>query len=150
MSNNDKLKYYMSLKYNIEISPIPIEDGGGFEAFIPQLGRLTMNGCGETPCEALQNLDEVKESLFSMWLKKGLDIPEPKECFEETYSGKILLRVSKEMHRDLVLSAKNQGISLNAYLNQTISLGHSLNCFKENLNNLLKTHSYALDHSSRC
>ncbi len=72
---NRDLNYYMLFPYKIEIEPFSEEDGGGFEALIPQLGRMTMTGAGETPQEALQCLEEVKETIFSMWLEEGFDIP---------------------------------------------------------------------------
>lgn len=77
--NIHDVNYYMKLPYKIVIEPIPDEEGGGFEAFIPQLGRMTMTGSGDTPEEALENLRNVQETLFEMWIKEGVHIPEPEE-----------------------------------------------------------------------
>jgi predicted RNase H-like HicB family nuclease len=149
--NKRDLNYYMSLKYKIEIEAIAPEDGGGWEAFIPQLGRLTMTGAGETPEEALQCLEEVKETIFTMCLEEGTPIPEP-ERSSESFSGRILFRTTRDMHRELVYTAKQQNVSLNTYLKQVVDLGHSLDCFKKGLNNTTqewfnehRTHDLNLD-----
>jgi predicted RNase H-like HicB family nuclease len=77
MNNVPKIDYYLSLPYRIEIVPIPQNLGGGYEAFIPQLGRSTVTGCGETPEEALHSLSEVKETVFTIWIEQNTPIPLP-------------------------------------------------------------------------
>ncbi|MEW6238479.1 MAG: toxin-antitoxin system HicB family antitoxin [Candidatus Omnitrophota bacterium] len=128
---NRDLNYYMSLPYKIEIEPLREEDGGGFEAFIPQLGRMTMTAAGDTEEEAIQILREVKETLFSHWIEEGFPIPEPEE--ESPYNGRILVRTTKELHRELAIEAKKQGVSLNAFINQSLLLGYTFQSFKMNL-----------------
>ncbi len=145
---NRDVKYFMSLPYKILIEPIPEEEGGGFEAFIPQLGRMTMTGAGDTPEEALENLRDVQETLFKMWIEEGVSIQEPEMEIhpEAKFSGRILLRTTKEMHRELVYTAETQGVSLNSYLNQAIQLGYSLSCFKKNLKNTIAESSCLQTH----
>lgn len=127
----------MNLPYKIEINPISEHEGGGYEANIPQLGRMTMTGMGDTPAEALESLHDVKETVFTMWLEKNKPIPEPRKDENETScNGKILLRISKELHRELIFNAKEQGLSLNSYLQQVILLGFSLETFKHNAQNI--------------
>jgi len=71
------LNYYLNLKYSIEINPIPEEEGGGYEACIPQLGRYAFVGDGDTIEEALKSLEEIKKDIFEDWYKRGKEIPEP-------------------------------------------------------------------------
>ncbi|HNW58485.1 MAG TPA: hypothetical protein PKI62_02265 [bacterium] len=71
------LKYYLNLEYQITISKIPANEGGGYSACIEQLGKYAFIGDGETIEEALEDLKEVKEILFTEYLKKGIIIPEP-------------------------------------------------------------------------
>jgi predicted RNase H-like HicB family nuclease len=52
-----ELEYYLSLPYQIEVKVIPDEEGGGFMARLPQFGILGIIGNGESPEEALPNLD---------------------------------------------------------------------------------------------
>lgn len=78
MKSETKLKHFLSLPYRIEIIPIPADEGGGYEAFIPDLGRWTMTGEGDSPEEALRSLQTIKEELFRTWLEEGKEIPLPK------------------------------------------------------------------------
>ena len=71
MDIDKKVKYYCSLPYRIEIVPIPEDLGGGYEAYLPELGRNAMTGAGETPEEALQSLREVKVTVFTIALEEG-------------------------------------------------------------------------------
>ena len=117
---NKDLNYYLSLRYKIEINPIPEEDGGGFEACIPALGKGAFLGIGKTITEALEHLEEVKRDFFKDYLKKGIKIPEP-EIEEEAYSGRLLLRMPKFLHKNLSLQAKENELSLNQYLNYLLA-----------------------------
>jgi len=71
------LSYYMSLPYKVDVLEIVEEDGGGYEARIPQLRKWTMVACGESVDEAIRNLDEVKITFFEKWIEEGFNIPEP-------------------------------------------------------------------------
>ena len=116
------LDYYLKLRYKVEITPIPEEDGGGYDASIPQLGRMAFRGYGKTIDEALAHLEAVKKDLFERYLKKGIDIPEP-AIEEEKYSGRILLRIPFYLHKELAKLAKKENISLNQLLNHLIERG---------------------------
>lgn len=116
------LNYYLGLKYKIEIVPFSEEDGGGFEARIPQLGRLAFLGYGETVEEALAHLEVVKKDLFERYLREGIDIPEP-ELEEERYSGHILLRIPPYLHKEIAEFARKNDISINHCLNNLIERG---------------------------
>lgn len=39
---------------------------------------------------------------------------------EKPFSGKFLVRVSPEMHREIMMDARRQGKSLNAYVNEKL------------------------------
>ena len=61
--------------YQIVISPLPVEDGGGFFAQIPDLP-----GChsdGETPHEALTNVYDAFEEWIDSMQRMGATIPSP-------------------------------------------------------------------------
>jgi predicted HicB family RNase H-like nuclease len=109
------LSYYMSLPYTIQVIPIPVDEGGGFTAQLPELGKYAIAGDGDTPEEAIRDLDQVKEARFKYYLEKGLSIPEPKSE-KEDFSGRFVLRLPKEMHRLLALKAGENQTSLNTYL----------------------------------
>ena len=116
------LNYYLNLRYKVEIVPFNEEDGGVYEARIPQLGREAFRGYGDTIEEALAHLEVVKRDLFKMYLRDGVQIPEP-EKEGERYSGRILLRIPFYLHEELSQLARKEDISLNQLLNHLIERG---------------------------
>ena len=112
-----KLDYYLSLRYPVEIIPIPEDEGGGYMARIPQFGDAIV-GDGNTPEEALADLEEFKKERFFDFLKEGKLIPEPEK---EKYSGVFIVRVPKFLHRALAEEAKRNGVSFNQFVNTLLS-----------------------------
>ncbi|WP_371862799.1 toxin-antitoxin system HicB family antitoxin [Lentilactobacillus rapi] len=46
-------------------------------------------------------------------LKDGIEIPEP---VDESFSGRITLRMPKSLHKELTVLAKEENVSLNQYV----------------------------------
>ncbi len=69
------LEKHLTLPYHVEITEIHEEEGGGFLACIPFLGKYAFLGDGETLEEALKNLEETKKYLFQKYLQQGIPIP---------------------------------------------------------------------------
>jgi len=113
---NKDLDYYLSLEYPAEIRHFTQEDGGGYQATIPILGRGSFVGHGDTPEEAYNNLQECKKEIFEELLSAGVEIIEPPTEDIDEYSGKFIARIPRELHRDLVEAAKLSGTSLNQYI----------------------------------
>lgn len=120
MINEKNLNYYISLHYPIEVLPFDSEDGLMYEACIPQLGRYAFTGIGETADQAIESLNKIKGELFSQMIEEGKDIPEPEDP-EEDFSGKLLLRMDKSLHKELALVARNKNISLNKQINEILN-----------------------------
>jgi antitoxin HicB len=75
---------------------------------------LEFPGCialGDTAAQALETLEEVAESWIESALARGQAIPEPMESNE--YSGKLVLRLPRRLHRSAALAAERDGVSLN-------------------------------------
>jgi antitoxin HicB len=115
------LNYYKNLSYPVEVYKIPDDEGGGYSACIPQLGRYAFLADGESPDEAVSNLEEVKKDLFEEYLERGIPIPEPILEDEEEYSGKFIIRIPKQLHRQIALRAKKESVSLNQYVTHLLS-----------------------------
>jgi len=74
-------------------------------------------GCiavGGTAAEALSNLDEVAADWIAAELEQGHEIPEPMDT--AGFSGKLVLRMSKGLHRRAALAAEREGVSLNSFI----------------------------------
>jgi predicted HicB family RNase H-like nuclease len=116
------LEYYLSLPYRIEVVPIRPEEGGGYMATLPEVGRMAITGDGETPEEAIRDLEKQQRERFAEYLAKGVRIPEPAP--REEYSGRLMLRMPKSLHRDLAAQARENAVSLNQFV--TYLLGKSI------------------------
>jgi antitoxin HicB len=114
------LDYFMALPYRMELEPIPAEQGGGFSASIPLLGRYALCADGNTVEEALDKLEEIKREVFTTCLEEGVVIPEP-DPEEDEYSGRFVLRIPKYLHRELALRAKTNNTSLNQFVSCLLS-----------------------------
>ena len=103
------LDHYLSLKYRASV--YQDEDGD----YIVEVEDLP--GCladGKTPSEAFENLREAKRSWMQSRRAAGLEIPEPRQIDE--YSGRILVRMPRSLHRRLSEQAKAEDVSLNQYM----------------------------------
>ncbi|NLJ74927.1 MAG: type II toxin-antitoxin system HicB family antitoxin [Firmicutes bacterium] len=105
--------------YSVRLSQLSEGDGGGWIAYVPELeGCLTD---GETPDEAYNNLKEV----LALWLEVAREteknIPAPRIHDEPRHSGRIVLRMPKNLHTILAAQAEQEGVSLNQYMVSLLS-----------------------------
>ncbi|HWR59225.1 MAG TPA: type II toxin-antitoxin system HicB family antitoxin [Thermodesulfovibrionales bacterium] len=95
------------------------EEDKGFIAVIPDLP-----GCsafGETDEEAIREVRTAQTLWLRTARKEGRKIPHPST--EESYSGKILARTPKSLHKALIEKAKEEGVSLNQLVVYLLSTG---------------------------
>ncbi len=128
------IEYYMKLPYTIEI--VPYKDGGYF-------GRIKeLEGCmteGDTLEEVLELLEDAKKAWLEIALEDSIEIPLPESMREEKeYSGKILLRLPKSLHKKLVEAAQKEGVSVNAYIVSLLSKRNAEREFLRILNEKLE------------
>lgn len=122
MENN--IEFYLEKFYRIEIKGIPEEEGGGFVASLPQFGQSGIIADGDTPEEAIQELERVKELRFKYYLDEGLEVPLPvDELLDDDFSGRFVTRVPSFLHRELAAEAKKCGVSVNLLVNNLLSSG---------------------------
>ncbi len=83
----------------------------------------SLKGCigqGDTLEEALKELQENENAWLETAEEAGIAIPEvPYESLED-YSGKMTIRISSRVHMYAAQRAKQEGISLNQYINNAI------------------------------
>jgi antitoxin HicB len=98
------LDYYLHLRYPITLYPA---EEGGFVAEIRDLpGCLTQ---AETATEVFELIEDAKRGWLALALDRGMTIPEPKD----DYSGRFVVRIPKDLHRQLAETAASDGVSLN-------------------------------------
>ena len=107
---------YLNLQYPVTLYPDP---EGGYVAQIKDLpGCLTQ---GETLEEAIANINEARELWIETVYEAGDEIPLPST--DDTYSGKLLLRMPKSLHHHLAEAADRENVSLNQYIVSVLSRG---------------------------
>ena len=91
--------------YRITWSP---EDGEhlGLCAEFPSLSWLA-----STPSAALSGIQALVSGVLADMQANGAPLPEP--LADRTYSGRFMVRVPPETHRNLVIKAAEEGVSLN-------------------------------------
>ncbi len=110
------LEYYLNLQYPVTLYPA---SEGGYVAQIKDLpGCLTQ---GETLDETITNINEARELWIETAYEAGDEIPFPST--DDTYSGKLLLRMPKSLHRRLAERADRENVSLNQYIVSGLNRG---------------------------
>ncbi|PKM38947.1 MAG: hypothetical protein CVV03_12690 [Firmicutes bacterium HGW-Firmicutes-8] len=107
----EKARLYESLEYPIKLQKTLDDHGTYWIAEHPDLpGCITHGGSRE---EALSNLDDAKKGWIYTALSHGMSIPDPGTKSEiEDCSGRILLRVPKELHYKLIQKAREMTLVL--------------------------------------
>ncbi len=90
---------------------IPQEDGTFFAEILEFPGCFAQ---GTTPEEAFQNLEQVAKSWIESALDQGQAIPQPST--NEGFSGKLILRLPRSIHRRATRMAERDRTSLNQFL----------------------------------
>jgi len=121
MAKNIKkdLEHYEQLPYNIIIEQWDDGEGPYWVARVVELPHCLIHG--DTPEEAIREIEEVKRDWIKSNLERGLKIPEP---VSHKYSGQISLRIPPSLHRLLSDKATVEEISLNQLM--TAALGRSV------------------------
>ena len=105
-NNHPQPERYLCRPYARILVPDP---KGGFSAEL-----LEFPGCfaeGETANEAYANLEKSASSWIEVALSQGQDIPRPSANYG--YSGRLVLRLPRELHRLASQKANRDGVSLN-------------------------------------
>ena len=91
---------------------IPDYETGTFTARVMEFpGCVTQ---GDTIAQAHERLERAAEDWIKTALDLGQDIPSPAE--EESYSGRILVRLPKSLHRRAAEAAEADATSLNQFI----------------------------------
>jgi antitoxin HicB len=115
------LKNLMSKIYTVTLEQLSKAEGGGYVARIPDLPGIT--GCyGQTPEEALEDLDHAKALYFQAALDSNYNVPEP----IENLSGQLKVKLPKSLHRELAKEAQREGVSLNTLVVSRLSSQHQI------------------------
>src|SRR6266702_3042219 len=90
---------------------LPDSDGTFSAEIVEFPGCIAVGG---TAAEALDNLEEVAADWIAATLAQGQDIPEPMDA--AGFSGKLVVRMPKGLHKRATLCAERDGVSLNHFI----------------------------------
>ena len=79
----------------------------------------SLSWLGKTPEAALKGIRRVVADVVKDMQDNGESIPEPISC--RRYSGKFMVRVPPEVHRNLAIKAAEFGVSLNRLVSSKLS-----------------------------
>jgi predicted HicB family RNase H-like nuclease len=79
----------------------------------------SLSWLGKTPESALKGIREIVENVIRDMRQTGEEIPQP--IATKRYSGKFMVRVPPEVHRNLAIQASEAGVSLNRIAGSKLS-----------------------------
>ncbi len=118
---------YLKLSYKIVL--LRNEDDSYFAKIEELPGCITE---GETIADAIAMIEDAKKNWIATAIDAGIEIPLP-ESMQKKYSGKFLIRVGKELHRELIRQANENGMSLNAYAVMLLAQNSGMVRFKDEI-----------------
>ncbi len=104
-AEKNTLDYYRGLPYTVEVKH---DEDGWFAKVVELPGCMAW---GDSFEELGPMIEDAKLGWIEDALENGDPVPEPRGA--EGYSGKVVLRMPKSLHRDLARKAKDEGVSLN-------------------------------------
>jgi predicted HicB family RNase H-like nuclease len=99
VKNNDKYTYRVTWS----------EDDAEYVGLCAEFPSLSW--LAQTPETALKGIRKVVSDIIADMIKDGEPAPEP--IATKSYSGKFMVRVPPDVHRQLALQAAEAGVSLN-------------------------------------
>jgi predicted RNase H-like HicB family nuclease len=117
MVAEEQIRHYLSLPYQISVT---FQEGDESRPWLASVEELT--GCearGATAAEAVAQIPAALAEWVAGAHASGREIPEPNDVHQ--YSGKLLVRMPKSLHRKLARAAERDQVSLNAYMNGVLA-----------------------------
>jgi predicted RNase H-like HicB family nuclease len=122
------------------------DEDKGYIATVPEFPGLS--GFGKSPDKAVRKAMEAVQMAIEIMEEDGESIPVPEKLVQA--SGQIRLRMRKALHRDLIVAAAREGVSLNTYILSLIESNHAKkNLAAEILSEIQKT-TAKNDHQHPC
>ncbi len=105
------IDYYMRLPYPVEV--VPGEDG--YFARVEDLPGCT--AWADDLLKLWPAVEQSKQAWIEDALKSQRRVPKPKQIERNlTYSGRVLVRMPKSLHGDLMRRARLEEVSLNHFI----------------------------------
>lgn len=100
------------------------DEDEGFIAVAPDLPGCS--AIGDTEADALTELESAIDAWIDAATKAGNKVPIPSNPAQHNYSGKLLVRMPRTLHKDLVSAADKENVSLNQFIVYVLSMHSTL------------------------
>ena len=81
-----------------------------------------IGGIGDTVDEAIKAAFEMLDAEIEYLEEEGFDVPSPiVKTLSPEASGRVTLRMSKSLHKQVIMIAEEENISINSLINEAIS-----------------------------
>lgn len=111
---NSQIDSYLAKPYARIV--IPAEDGSYFAEILEFPGCFAQ---GTTAEEAIRNLERAAQSWIEVAQDQGQEIPPPMAV--QDYSGKVLLRMPRGIHKQAARYAQRETTSLNQFISAAVA-----------------------------
>lgn len=133
---------------NYQVDCFWSEEDEGFIAIVPDL-----HGCsafGDTRIEAMEEVSEAIDCWLEAAESAGNPIPpvSARNDFDQ-FSGKVLLRMPRELHADMHFCAKKQNTSLNQFIVFMLTKKHYAASTLEEYQQNMQWHQSAVMHGNK-
>ena len=112
---------YLFEAYPHVLEPLAPEDGGGYLITFPDLPGCMSDG--ETIEEAIANGRDAFSAWMSARIHMGKPIPKPTRHGESQSPVRLMQRLPRSLHANLVARAKAEGTSLNTLVTMLLAEG---------------------------
>lgn len=112
MTDDDLMRYEKNYTYRVRWS----EEDSAYIATVAEMPLLSW--IDDYEIEALRGIHNLVREALGILRQDGAPIPEP--IATKRYSGKILVRIPPEAHRQLALEAAEQHVSMNRLASQRL------------------------------
>ena len=107
-------------RYQIVLSELSADDGGGFLATVPDLPGCMADG--ETVGEAAEEARDAIRAYLNAFEEEGKEFPAPaRQTATDDVSGKFQVRLPKSLHAKLKRMAEEEDVSLNQLMNVLVA-----------------------------
>jgi predicted RNase H-like HicB family nuclease len=100
------------------------DEDEGFVAVVPDLPGCS--AIGETEADALTELESAIAAWIDAATSVGNKVPAPSNPAQRNYSGKLLVRMPRSLHKDLVSAADKESVSLNQFIVYVLAMHSTL------------------------
>jgi predicted RNase H-like HicB family nuclease len=100
------------------------DEDEGFVAVVPDLPGCS--AIGDTEADALTELESAIAAWIDAATSVGNKVPAPSNPAQHNYSGKLLVRMPRSLHKDLVSAADKESVSLNQFIVYVLSMHSTL------------------------